>query len=52
MEAWESVIDSTNIDSFKGCLKYFECVCALWPLFIEYMTKTWLIPHKEKFVKA
>ncbi|KAH1250256.1 hypothetical protein GmHk_05G013444 [Glycine max] len=26
--------------------------CSLWPMFVDYVCQTWVIPHKEKFVKA
>jgi len=52
MEAWGSVIDYVGVSSIEGCLKCFECVCAPWPLFVEYVNKTWVIPHKEKFMKT
>jgi len=30
----------------------FEIACSPWPMFVDYVNKTWIIPHKEKFVKA
>ncbi|KAH1213037.1 hypothetical protein GmHk_14G041078 [Glycine max] len=27
-------------------------VCAPWPMFVDYVKETWIIPHKEKFVSA
>ncbi|KAH1257319.1 hypothetical protein GmHk_03G007319 [Glycine max] len=26
--------------------------CFPWPMFVDYMCQTWVIPHKEKFVKV
>jgi len=53
MEAWESVIDCWDCDTFPRCVERFECVCLPWPLFLEYVQKTRIRPHKEeKFVKA
>ena len=52
MEAWENIIDSTNVRLFEDCVKHFEPVCEPWSLFVEYVKKTWLILHKEKFVKV
>ena len=26
--------------------------CSLWPIFVDYVCQTWVIPHKENFVKA
>ncbi|KAH1194226.1 hypothetical protein GmHk_19G055071 [Glycine max] len=27
-------------------------VCSPWPMFVDYVKDTWIIPHKEKFVTA
>ncbi|KAL5180195.1 hypothetical protein HKD37_01G001370 [Glycine soja] len=27
-------------------------VCSPWPMFVDYVKDTWIIPHKEKFVIA
>ncbi|KAH1212718.1 hypothetical protein GmHk_14G040842 [Glycine max] len=37
---------------FDECLKKFKMVCAPWPMFVDYVKETWIIPHKEKFVSA
>ncbi|KAL5193568.1 hypothetical protein HKD37_20G055767 [Glycine soja] len=37
---------------FDECLKKFEVACAPWPIFVDYVKETWIIPHKEKFVSA
>ncbi|KAH1250091.1 hypothetical protein GmHk_05G013320 [Glycine max] len=37
---------------FDECLKKFEIACAPWPIFVDYVKETWIIPHKEKFVSA
>ncbi|KAH1190294.1 hypothetical protein GmHk_20G057884 [Glycine max] len=26
--------------------------CAPWPMFVDYVKETWIIPHKEKFVSS
>ncbi|KAH1238329.1 hypothetical protein GmHk_08G023010 [Glycine max] len=26
--------------------------CSPWPMFVDYVNDTWIIPHKEKFVSA
>ncbi|KAH1189831.1 PKS-NRPS hybrid synthetase [Glycine max] len=26
--------------------------CAPWPIFVDYVKETWIIPHKEKFVST
>ncbi|KAL5165381.1 hypothetical protein HKD37_18G050514 [Glycine soja] len=37
---------------FDECLKKFEVACTPWPIFVDYVKETWIIPHKEKFVSA
>jgi len=29
-----------------------EMACSPWPMFVGYVCQTWVILHKEKFVKA
>ena len=52
MEAWESLVDCPFEQEFDNCLMKFEIACSPWPMFADYVKKTWLIPHKEMFVKA
>ncbi|KAL5129011.1 PKS-NRPS hybrid synthetase [Glycine soja] len=52
MEAWESLVDYPCESFFYEYLKNFEMVCSPWPMFVDYVCQTWVIPHKEKFVKA
>jgi len=52
MNAWGIVIECGSCDEFEGGLKCFESICSSWPLFVEYVNNTWVIPHKQKFVKA
>jgi len=52
MNAWGAVVDCYKCDAYDEVVKGFETVCSSWPLFVDYVKKTWLIPHKEKFVKA
>ncbi|KAL5180176.1 Protein FAR1-RELATED SEQUENCE 5 [Glycine soja] len=42
---WDYVMDNW------GTLK-FKVVCLPWPMFIDYVNDTWIIPHKEKFITA
>ncbi|KAH1198010.1 hypothetical protein GmHk_18G051660 [Glycine max] len=43
----------TNCKSlFDGCLMKFEIAYSPWPMFVDYVNQTWIIPHKERFVKA
>ncbi|XP_006579129.1 protein FAR1-RELATED SEQUENCE 5-like [Glycine max] len=52
MEAWESLVDCPFEQQFDDCLKKFEVDCSPWPMFFDYVNQTWVIPHKERFVKA
>ena len=52
MDAWGSLGDCPFVDQFDDCLKKCEIACSLWPMFVYYVNQTWIIPHKEKFVKA
>ena len=52
MEACESLIDCPSEEEFDECLKKFEIACSPWPMFVDYVNQTWIIPHKERFVKA
>ena len=51
-EAWGSLVDCPCESSFGEYLKIFEMTCSLWPMFVEYVFQTWVIPHKKKIVKA
>jgi len=52
MNAWGTLVDCPSEQQFDECLKRFEMVCSPWPMFIDYIKDTWIIPHKEKFVTA
>ena len=52
MEACGSLVDYPSEQEFDECLKKFEIACSPWPMFVDYVNQTWLIPHKERFVKA
>ncbi|KAL5137417.1 Protein FAR1-RELATED SEQUENCE 5 [Glycine soja] len=52
MDAWGSLVDYRSKHQFDDCLKKFEIACSPWPMFVDYVNETWIIPHKEKFVKA
>ncbi|KAL5127192.1 hypothetical protein HKD37_14G039656 [Glycine soja] len=47
-----SLVDCPCESSFDEYLKKFEMACSLWPIFVDYVCQTWVIPHKENFVKA
>ncbi|KAH1212766.1 hypothetical protein GmHk_14G040876 [Glycine max] len=52
MDCWGCLIDCPSEQQFDECLKKFEMACAPWPMFVDYVKETWIIPHKEKFVSA
>ncbi|KAL5184873.1 Protein FAR1-RELATED SEQUENCE 5 [Glycine soja] len=52
MEAWGTLVDCPNESSFDEYLKNFEMACSPWPMFVDYVCQTWMVPHKERFVKA
>ena len=52
MEAWRSLVDCTSEQEFDECLLKFEIACSPWSMFVDYVKQTWLISHKERFVKA
>ncbi|KAH1194291.1 hypothetical protein GmHk_19G055125 [Glycine max] len=49
--AWDYVMDAWG-SLFDDCLKRFKITCSPWLMFFDYVNQTWIIPHKEKFVKA
>ncbi|KAH1212672.1 Protein FAR1-RELATED SEQUENCE 5 [Glycine max] len=48
MDCWGSLTDCPSEQQFDECLKKFEMACAPWPMFVDYVKETWIIPHKEK----
>jgi len=52
MEVWWSLVDYPFEEEFDECLKKFEIACSPWPMFVDYVNQTWIIPYKERFVKA
>jgi len=52
MEAWRSVVDCNHEQKFEDCVLAFKLVCSPWPIFVDYVLSTSVLPHKEKFVKA
>ena len=41
----------TELD-YDNQLMKFEIACLPWPMFVDYVKQTCLIPHKQRFVKA
>ncbi|KAL5165409.1 hypothetical protein HKD37_18G050537 [Glycine soja] len=52
MEAWRSLMDCLSEQEFDDCLMKFEITCLTWPMFVDYVKQTWLIPHMQRFVKV
>jgi len=53
MDAWgSSVKDCPTQSEYEGRIKMLKIVCSPWKYFVKYMKNTWLIPHKECFIKA
>ncbi|XP_068498558.1 uncharacterized protein [Phaseolus vulgaris] len=50
MDSWRTIIDCIDIAQFDEFVKSFETICSPWPLLVEYVKNTWIIPHKEKFL--
>ena len=46
------MVDCPSEHQFDDCLKKFEIACSPWSMFVDYVNQTWVIPHKERFVKA
>ncbi|KAL5159182.1 Protein FAR1-RELATED SEQUENCE 5 [Glycine soja] len=51
--------ESTNLlcrfhidKNFHESHQKFQVACSPWPMFIEYVSDTWIIPYKEKFITA
>ncbi|KAH1203730.1 Protein FAR1-RELATED SEQUENCE 5 [Glycine max] len=52
MDAWGSLVDCPSEQQFHECLQKFKMACSPWPMFVDYVKETWIIPYKEKFVTA
>ncbi|KAL5141552.1 hypothetical protein HKD37_09G024875 [Glycine soja] len=39
-----TLVDCPSEQQFDECLKKFERVCSLWPMFVDYVKETWIIP--------
>ncbi|KAH1188478.1 Zinc finger CCCH domain-containing protein 37 [Glycine max] len=48
MDCWGCLTDCPSEQQFDECLKKFKMACAPWPMFVDYVKETWIIPHKEK----
>ncbi|KAL5123967.1 Protein FAR1-RELATED SEQUENCE 6 [Glycine soja] len=52
MDNWGTLVDCPSEHQFAESLQKFQIVCLPWPMFIDYVNDTWIIPHKEKFITA
>ncbi|KAL5147558.1 Protein FAR1-RELATED SEQUENCE 5 [Glycine soja] len=52
--AWDygTLVDCPFEHQFAESLQKFQIACSPWPMFIDYVNDTWIIPHKEKFITA
>ncbi|KAH1241928.1 PKS-NRPS hybrid synthetase [Glycine max] len=52
MDNWGTLVDCSSEQQFHESLQKFQVACSPWPMFIDYVNDTWIIPHKEKFITA
>ncbi|KAH1228227.1 hypothetical protein GmHk_10G028255 [Glycine max] len=52
MDNWGTLVDCPSEQQFAECLQKFQMACSPWPMFIDYVNETWIIPHKKKFITA
>ncbi|MCH80534.1 protein FAR1-RELATED SEQUENCE 6-like [Trifolium medium] len=52
MGAWENIPDSETEESYADSVLMFRQVCAVFPIFVEYVEGNILRPVKEKVVSA
>ncbi|KAL5148735.1 putative protein FAR1-RELATED SEQUENCE 10 [Glycine soja] len=52
MDNWGTLVDCPSEHQFHESHQKFQVACSPWPMFIDYVNDTWIIPHKEKFITA
>ncbi|KAL5165939.1 Protein FAR1-RELATED SEQUENCE 5 [Glycine soja] len=52
MDSWGTLVDCPSEYEFHESHQKFQVACSPWPMFIDYVNDTWIIPHKEKFITA
>ncbi|KAL5146400.1 Protein FAR1-RELATED SEQUENCE 5 [Glycine soja] len=52
MDSWGTLVDCPSEYEFHESHQKFQVVCSPWPMFVDYVNDTWIIPHKEKFITA
>ncbi|KAL5128565.1 putative protein FAR1-RELATED SEQUENCE 10 [Glycine soja] len=50
MDNWGTLVDCQSEHQFHESHQMFQVACSPWPMFIDYVNDTWIIPHKEKFI--
>ncbi|KAH1256465.1 hypothetical protein GmHk_03G006618 [Glycine max] len=52
MDSWGNLVDCPSEQEFPEHLQRFQVACSLWPMFVDYVCETWIVPHKEKYITA
>ncbi|KAL5194743.1 putative protein FAR1-RELATED SEQUENCE 10 [Glycine soja] len=52
MDNWGTLVDCPSEYQFHESYQKFQVACSPWPMFVDYVNDTWIIPHKEKFITA
>ncbi|KAL5169636.1 Protein FAR1-RELATED SEQUENCE 5 [Glycine soja] len=52
MDNWGTLVDCPSEQQFAESLQKFQIACSPWPMFVDYVNDTWIIPHKEKLITA
>ncbi|KAL5161690.1 PKS-NRPS hybrid synthetase [Glycine soja] len=51
-EKSDTLVDCPSEHQLHESHQKFQVACSPWPMFIDYVNDTWIIPHKEKFITA
>ncbi|KAH1233104.1 hypothetical protein GmHk_09G025624 [Glycine max] len=52
MNNWDTLVDCPSKQQFAECLHKFRIACSPWPMFVDYVNKTWIIPHKKNLLQS
>ena len=52
MDSWGNLVDCPSEQEFPEHLQRFQVACSPWPMFVDYVCETWIVPHKGKFITA
>ncbi|KAL5132666.1 hypothetical protein HKD37_12G035276 [Glycine soja] len=50
MDNWGTLVDCPFEQEFIESFQKFQIACSPWPMFVDYVNDTWIIPHKEKSI--